>query len=115
LEQTGQSQLIQIDAPVDLEMIFGEYKSQHPVAFFAYEGGSFPKMKVILKKVFTENRTPVENIWLLIGSEGGLSEAEANQLAAMGFCGVGLGEQILRVETACMAMLSILKYELSHF
>ncbi|MFN0151045.1 MAG: RsmE family RNA methyltransferase [bacterium] len=48
---------------------------------------------------------------LLIGPEGGLSDAEVESLRAAGGQTVSLGASILRAETAAVAMLAILRYE----
>jgi len=45
---------------------------------------------------------------LLIGPEGGLSEAEEDEARASGFSAVGLGPRILRTETAGIAVLAAL-------
>ncbi len=45
-------------------------------------------------------------ITLLIGPEGGISEEETQQIRASGFAAVQLGQTILRVETASVALLS---------
>ncbi|MEW9797194.1 16S rRNA (uracil(1498)-N(3))-methyltransferase [Alteromonas sp. CYL-A6] len=46
---------------------------------------------------------------LLIGPEGGLSDAEIHQAAEAGFNSVGLGPRILRTETAAISAISILQ------
>lgn len=46
---------------------------------------------------------------LLIGPEGGLTDAEIAQAGAAGFTGVRLGPRILRTETAAMATLSAIQ------
>lgn len=51
-----------------------------------------------------------ERIGLFIGSEGGISEEEAQQAAEAGLCCVWLGNRILRCETAPTAAISILMY-----
>lgn len=47
--------------------------------------------------------------WLLIGPEGGLSEAEVVQAQARGAVAVGLGPRILRTETAGITALAALQ------
>ena len=47
---------------------------------------------------------------VMIGSEGGFSNAEAQQAIAGGMISVGLGERILRTETASSFVLSCLSY-----
>lgn len=50
-----------------------------------------------------------EEVTLLTGPEGGLSEAEARAAAAAGYLGVGLGPRVLRAETAPLAALALLQ------
>ncbi|MBE6875429.1 MAG: 16S rRNA (uracil(1498)-N(3))-methyltransferase [Ruminococcus sp.] len=50
------------------------------------------------------------NIGLFIGSEGGISEEEAQQAVSAGLYRVWLGNRILRCETAPTAAISILMY-----
>lgn len=50
------------------------------------------------------------DIGLLIGSEGGFSENEAQQLSACGFEAVTLGSRIMRCETAPLAAAAIIMY-----
>lgn len=50
------------------------------------------------------------NIGMFIGSEGGISEQEADQAIAAGLHRVWLGNRILRCETAPTAAISILMY-----
>lgn len=54
------------------------------------------------------NATP--DIALLIGPEGGLSEAEIVAANAQGFVNWCIGERVLRTETAPVVALSILNY-----
>ena len=51
---------------------------------------------------------PLSGVTLLIGPEGGLSEAEEDEARACGFIAVGLGPRILRTETAGIAVLAAL-------
>jgi 16S rRNA (uracil1498-N3)-methyltransferase len=53
----------------------------------------------------------LKNIIGLIGPEGGFSIAEAEMAKARGFHLVSLGPNILRTETAAIAMLSMILYE----
>jgi len=53
-----------------------------------------------------------ESIGLIIGPEGGISRKEAEFMKERGAVGVTLGKRILRTETAGMALLSMLQYEL---
>ena len=76
------------------------------LALMAYEGtdiGQPLKRILAVKGKFKE-------IWLFIGSEGGFSREEAEEFSKGGGEIVSFGDRILRVETACLAGLSILKY-----
>lgn len=50
------------------------------------------------------------SVALLIGPEGGLSEAEVEQALAQGFKPVAFGPRVFRTETAPVAALSVLQY-----
>ena len=76
-----------------------------PLLLFPWEEGTVP-----IKQVFRQ--TPgAQNIVVLIGSEGGFSQAEADAAKENGFHLVSLGPNILRTETAAVAVLSMIGYE----
>jgi len=52
----------------------------------------------------------IKSVTLLIGPEGGFSQEEVTEAEDWGFQTVHLGKQILRTETASLAVLSILQY-----
>ncbi len=56
---------------------------------------------------------PTKMITLAIGPEGGFSVEEINQARRAGFIPVTLGKRVLRVETASLATLAIIQYELN--
>lgn len=60
-------------------------------------------------------KNPPRAIYLLIGPEGGFSEAEAEKAMAAGFQAVSLGPRILRTETAGPALLSMVQYRWGDF
>jgi len=49
---------------------------------------------------------------LVIGPEGGFSAEEIELARRAGFLSVSLGKRVLRVETASLALLAILQYEI---
>lgn len=49
---------------------------------------------------------------IVVGSEGGFAEEEFALAKECNFTGVSLGKRILRAETACIALLSVVMYEL---
>jgi len=87
---------------------------------FAYEVGNLP-IKEALRQGTRNSPAPspgdaagdsAKLVWAFIGGEGGFSKQEVENFASLGFPAVTLGRQVLRVETACVALVSVLKYEL---
>jgi 16S rRNA (uracil1498-N3)-methyltransferase len=78
-----------------LRLIFWEEESQKTI-------------KDILKD---EAITAVKDFFIVIGPEGGFSKDEVTMAKEAGFISVSLGKQILKVETATAATISILQYE----
>jgi 16S rRNA (uracil1498-N3)-methyltransferase len=74
---------------------------------FPWEEGTEP-----IKNVLRQN-LEVKNIVIFIGPEGGFSVAEADMAKSRGFHRVSLGPNILRTETAAIAVLSMVGYEYS--
>lgn len=66
--------------------------------------------KITLKKALKNLISP--NILIAIGPEGGFSQKEIELAKKAGFMSVSLGKRILRSETAGMAVLSAIMYEL---
>ena len=64
-----------------------------------------------LKKVL-KNNLKCDKIIMVVGPEGGLTLDEENQLIDLGFIPTSLGDNILRVETAPLYLLSVLNYEM---
>ena len=54
---------------------------------------------------------PARGVTVLIGPEGGLSDAEQEDALATGFTAVNLGPRVLRTETAAIAALTLLQRE----
>jgi 16S rRNA (uracil1498-N3)-methyltransferase len=51
------------------------------------------------------------DLFIVVGPEGGFAKEEIARAVAAGFQSVSLGRRILRVETAALAILSIIQYE----
>lgn len=97
-EQSNRSDLMAINQAGFLSEIV---KSK--VGFFA--DASFERFDAALE----ENH---DDISLFVGSEGGFSDKERKEFITSGIKGVGLGDNILRVETACIAFVSVCRYRL---
>jgi 16S rRNA (uracil1498-N3)-methyltransferase len=65
-----------------------------------------------IKDIFSdETWQPTKDIFIIIGPEGGFNRDEIHEAKKAGFIPVSLGKQILKVETAGLAIISILQYE----
>ena len=63
-----------------------------------------------LKNVLRQH--PTQKIYMMVGPEGGFTEAEVKLAKEKGFIPVKLGQRILRTETAAITLVGILQYEL---
>ena len=69
-----------------------------------------------LKELLTEKRASLsgeQELFIMIGPEGGFAEAEVELARSRGVITAGLGPRILRTETAALTALAIVLYELS--
>ena len=72
---------------------------------------STKEKNITLKKVL-KNNLKCDKIIMVVGPEGGLTEKEEENLVDLGFIPVSLGNNIFRVETVPIYLLSILNYEM---
>ncbi len=108
-QQSGRGDLMPIHEPVALEQRLKTFNQHGRAAgLFAYEGSAVLSAKQGLSRV--QESTPDE-VWVFVGSEGGFSDREVELFQAAGLKPVTLGAQVLRVETACVALVSIIKYD----
>jgi 16S rRNA (uracil1498-N3)-methyltransferase len=88
-------------------------KVHEPLALDSYIKEVSAKLKLILhpegKKKYRDYLIDASPIALLIGPEGGLSEAEVHHAGQYGFQPLSLGPRILRTETAALSALSVLQ------
>jgi len=56
--------------------------------------------------------SPPREVVILTGPEGGLSAEDASKAISKGFVPVGLGPRVLRAETAAIAAVAVLQYEI---
>ena len=78
-----------------LKLIFWEEESQ----------------KTIKDLLMDETRAATKDFFIVVGPEGGFSKDEVLIAKDAGFISVSLGKQILKVETAAAAIISIIQYE----
>ncbi len=112
-QQSGRGDFMKLPAPCSI----GELKAKinrtpNHWGLLAYEG----ETPVTLRSQLSQGiPADLAELWLIVGPEGGFSPTEVEWIQSWGMFPVTLGEQVLRVETACIALVSALKYEAGHF
>ncbi len=82
------------------------------IPIFCYEGDDTLPLRTLLREPLRAAQGRIPTISIVIGSEGGFSQNEAEAARSRGFLLAGLGRRILRTETAAAFVLSALVYEL---
>ena len=85
-----------------------ERLSEFDLVLFPYENEADYSIKDCLRSLSEKPRT----VAVVIGPEGGFSDSEAQKMAEISAVQVTLGKTILRTETAGMAGLAVIMYEL---
>jgi 16S rRNA (uracil1498-N3)-methyltransferase len=116
-QQCGRGELMTIrDTTTMNKMLEVINPSQKNWCLFAYEGENLKPIDALLtdrqKQTNASEDNLPENVWIIVGSEGGFSQNEVLSMQKLGLDPVTLGAQILRVETACLTLVAVLKYEL---
>ena len=109
-KQSGRGIVPRVNPTISFKQMIENAKN-YDLVLFCYEKASETTLKDVLKGFSFEKDMPTR-IAIVIGSEGGFSEAEANAAADNGMHLVGLGKRILRTETASSFLLGCLVYEL---
>ncbi|MEM9080688.1 MAG: 16S rRNA (uracil(1498)-N(3))-methyltransferase [Verrucomicrobiota bacterium] len=105
-KQCGQNWLPVVEEVRGFEEWLGEFEGGEAVM------GSLGKGAFPLKDVLASWKE-VERVSALVGPEGDLSEGERQAAEAKGFAPADLGGIVLRVETACLYLMSCLRFSLS--
>ncbi len=115
-QQSGRGELMPVETPLPLREVLKKTNDNKNdwKGLFAYEGDSHQSLREELK-AWELSKKSVTDVALFIGSEGGFSNGEVELFQQQGLAPVTLGEQILRVETACVALVSIIKHSLGGF
>lgn len=120
-QQSNRGTPMQIEPTLFIEELWFEWEKEdfsQSSGLFAYEGSSEKNLQSIfslpsfLFKKVPSNSSSLKNIWLFIGSEGGFSKREVKEFSRRNLFPMNLGKRILKVETACLTLVSIIKYEL---
>lgn len=111
-QQSGRGDLMKIHPAIPFEKISDLINQNGSgVGLFAYEGPATLSIKDYVTKVKSDRPQGIKDIWIIVGSEGGFSHREVEEFQKLGLHPVTLGPQVLRVETACMTLVSVLKYD----
>lgn len=103
-KQCGRAKVPGIDRPSELAKLD---LSAFDSVLIAYENEDENSLKAVLRSGNVK-----DNIAIVIGPEGGFEPAEVERVLSCGGTAVSLGRRILRTETAGMAMLAQIMYEL---
>jgi len=102
MKQSGRSLLPMVDRVTRLEDLLQSMPGRDLFLIALERGGNK------LKEVMMEG---IEKVLLLVGPEGGFAAPEVKLATEMGAVPVSLGERVLRSETAGIALLALLLYE----
>jgi len=108
--QSARAGLMRLSKPEKLKDLVERVNHTDSIGgFFAYEGFSEACFR---EAILTLKAQKLDQVYLFVGSEGGFSLGEVELFCQNGLSPVSFGDQVLRVETACLAFISILKYEM---
>lgn len=107
-KQSGRSRPPLVDNITDISDVF-QSRTGKPGIFF-YEGSKNNNLRSILRSLHDIVRQ--HELYIFIGPEGGFSKTEAKMADDMGMTVAGLGPRILRTETAALAALAAVMYEI---
>lgn len=105
-QQSGRLEIPNVDPAVSFEEIL-KTPPEASLKLLPWEGEHGPSLKSALYHFKEET-----SIAVLIGPEGGFSLQEIEKARKAGWVSVSLGPRILRADTAGLAVLAILQYEL---
>lgn len=109
-QQSGRGDVMELSPIQSLEALLSEVNNSPEVlCLLPYEGQCEKNLKQVLK---TSMSPTVKEIKIFVGSEGGFSDSEVEKFKSHGVEPLTIGDQVLRVETACISLVSMLKYEL---
>ena len=99
-EQSGRTRPPLIDPPSDLNTWFGARPKESDTDLILRPGATTALAAV---------PCPTRKVCLLIGPEGGFSDAEYDDAELAGFSAVSLGPRVMRTETAALAALAVIQ------
>lgn len=114
-KQCGRADLPEVREPVEFRDAIRALP-KGGLALLAYEGlagaSAGETLRAGLREAVREKRETPLSVSLFVGPEGGFSPDEVELARGLGALIFGLGPRILRAETAALAALSLVQYEL---
>lgn len=101
-KQSGRTRLMQVAAPLDVAAWLAQ-EANSAIRWIAHPGGDSEPITLDDGIELAGTRAAV-----MVGPEGGFTEAELAAAAAEGWQRIHLGDRILRIETAAMAVAALL-------
>lgn len=108
-KQCKRTKLINLGKTKSFKEMIKDIKN-YDLVIFAYENEDKTSLKNLLKGIQSKAKVAI-----IVGSEGGFSEREVAEILDAGAKEVSLGSRILRAETACIMLSSIVLYEMDEF
>ncbi len=106
-QQSGRNDLLAVTEPLPFAQLCLQF-SEYDAVIFPWEVAEPQPLREALPAIVGD----AARILVVVGPEGGFSHAEAESAKAAGAHLVSLGSRILRTETAALAVVAILGYEL---
>ena len=106
-KQCGRAIVPAVEEVMSFDKALESVAQSFELKLLPYEAEKDNSIKTILK-----NNTNAKNICIFIGPEGGFDSSEVSRALECGFHSVSLGPRILRTETAPLAAISAVLYEL---
>jgi 16S rRNA (uracil1498-N3)-methyltransferase len=105
-QQSNRADLPSLEPPVPFEEMLESTPKNDILKILLWEN----EETLGLKEIFNRPSLP-PHIWAVVGPEGGFAPNEIDAARKSGFQTVGLGNRILRADTAALSLLSIIQYE----
>ena len=109
-KQCGRGMVPRVNKTLSFDKML-ETASKNDLVLFCYEGADVRPLGEVLRSIGGREWAKDKNIAVIIGAEGGFSPNEAKRAKEIGAVAVGLGNRILRTETASPFALACLVYE----
>ncbi len=104
LKQCGAARPPRLFAPEPLDGLLPRAR-EGAARLLLYEGASRPTLAQALA-----GEAEAEEVWLVVGPEGGFAPSEVEAARELGFGVVGLGETVLRAETAAVVGAGLVRF-----